>query len=277
MAAAVALALLSTRAASAQHLPLPDTLVALDSPEGQRLFAEADAKVDYYPLSEAYVTQRSGNFCGVASGVMVLGALQVPAPVDDALGTNVFTQEDFFNACARSVLSPTLMPGMTIDQLADLLQCHPARAVAVHAADTTLDAFRAEAAKNLATPGDFLVVNYDRAGLGQPAMGHISPLGAYDAKADKLLVMDVARYKYPPVWADTAAVFRAMSTNDFVSGKTRGYVEASAAPGAPGPRGAKARDPLRYLAGIVVAAFLLGALVGGFVQTRRRRRKARAA
>jgi hypothetical protein len=205
---------------------------------------------------------------------MVLNALQVSAPVDDQSGAPFFTQDDFWSACARGVLSPTLMPGMTIDQLADLLQCHPARARAVHAGDTTLEGFRVAAAKNLATPGDYIIVNYDRAGVGQEKMGHISPLGAYDAKADKLLLLDVARYKYPPVWVDAAALFGAMSTDDFVSGKTRGFVEVSAAPSAPGPVGARtARNPLHIAIGVLALAFALGAALGAFVQTRRLERR----
>ncbi|HTQ48667.1 MAG TPA: phytochelatin synthase family protein [Polyangiaceae bacterium] len=275
--AAVLAASTLARGAAAQHRPLPTTLVALDSTEGQRLFEEADARADYWNLSEQYVTQRSGNFCGVASGVMVLGALQVTAPMDDQLGAPAFTQDSFFNECARRVLSPTLMPGMTIDQLADLLQCHPATAHAVHAADTTLADFRALAAKNLATAGDYLIVNYDRAGLGQEHMGHISPLGAYDAKADKFLVLDVARYKYPPVWADAAALFAAMSTDDFVSGKTRGFVVASAAPVAPGPVGARtARNPIHIAEAIGLGLFLLGVALGAGVQTWRLKRRYRA-
>jgi hypothetical protein len=105
-------------------------------------------------------------------------------------------------------------------------------------------------------------------------MGHISPLGAYDAKADKILVMDVARYKYPPVWVDAPALFAAMSTSDFVSGKSRGFLSVAAAPSAPGPSGAKApRSPLRILAGILAVAFLLGGALGAFVQTLRLKRR----
>jgi hypothetical protein len=265
---------LVTRGTRAQHQPVAAPLVALESAEGQRLFEEADARADFWSLSEQYVTQQSGNFCGVASGAMVLNALQVSAPTDKQTGSPYFTQDDFFNACARGVLSPTLMPGMTIDQLVDLLQCHPAKAQAIHAADTTLADFRALAAKNLATPGDYIVVNYDRAGVGQEKMGHISPLGAYSAKADRFLVLDVARYKYPPVWVDAAALFGAMRTDDFVSGKTRGFVVVSAAPSPPGPKGARtARSPLRIAAGLLVLAFLLGFALGAVVQTRRLRRR----
>jgi hypothetical protein len=265
---------LAPRVALAQYKALPPSLVALDSPEGQRLFEEADARADYWSLTEQYATQRSGNFCGVASAVTVLNAMQVSAPVDDQLGVPYFTQDDFFNGCARGVLSPTMMPGMTIDQLADLLRCHPATATAVHASDTTLADFRALAAKNLATPGDYLIVNIDRAGIGQDKMGHISPLGAYDSKADKFLFLDVARYKYPPVWVDAAGLFAAMSTDDFVSGKTRGFVTVSPAPSAPGPTGAKtARNPLHIGIALLLGAFLLGGLAGAGVQTRRLKRR----
>jgi hypothetical protein len=269
-AIAVLAGLLVPASAWAQHAPLPATLVALDSPEGQRLFAEADARADFFPLSEQLVSQRRANFCGVASAVTVLNALQVAAPEDGDVGAPYFTQDNFWNERARGVLSPTMMPGITLDQLADLLQCHPATAHATHAADTTLEAFRAVAAKNLATPGDFLIVNYDRAGVGQETMGHISPLGAYNSKADKILLLDVARYKYPPVWADTAALFAAMKTKDFVSDRTRGFVVVAAAPTPPGPTGARpARNLLHIGIGILALSFALGALAGAFVQTRR--------
>ena len=260
--------------AQAQHAPLPASLLALDSPEGQRLFAEADARADFFSLSEHYETQRSGNFCGVASAVMVLNALQVTAPIAPEVGAPIFTQENFWNERARGVLSPTLMPGMTVGQLADLLQCHPATARVVHAADTTLADFRALAAKNLSTPGDYIIVNYDRAGVGQETMGHISPLAAYEAKADKFLLLDVARYKYPPVWVDAAALFAAMSTNDFVSAKTRGFVVVAAAAAPPGPSGAKpARNVKQIALGIVAIIFLLGIALGAGVQTLRLKRR----
>ena len=43
-------------------------------------------------------------------------------------------------------------------------------------------------------------MNYLRKAIGQERGGHISPLAAYDAKSDRFLILDVARYKYPPVW-----------------------------------------------------------------------------
>ena len=82
----------------------------------------------------------------------------------------------------------------------------------------------------LGEPGHFVIVNYLRKALGQEVGGHISPLAAYDAKSDRFLLLDVARYKYPPVWVKTSDIFDAMNTSDAANdGKSRGYVLVTAA------------------------------------------------
>lgn len=44
--------------------------------------------------------------------------------------------------------------------------------------------------------------------------GHFSPLGAYHAPTDSFLIVDVAKYKYPPVWVGADTLFTAMATVD---------------------------------------------------------------
>jgi hypothetical protein len=74
-----------------------------------------------------------------------------------------------------------------------------------------------------------VIVNYLRKAMGEETGGHISPLAAYDGKADRFLILDVARYKYPPVWVKTADMFAAMNTPDAVNdNKTRGFVLVTA-------------------------------------------------
>jgi hypothetical protein len=54
-------------------------------------------------------------------------------------------------------------------------------------------------------------------------------LAAYDEKADRFLILDVARYKYPPLWVTTSDLFEAMNTSDPDNdNKTRGCVLVSA-------------------------------------------------
>ena len=65
--------------------------------------------------------------------------------------------------------------------------------------------------------------------MGQEKGGHISPLAAYNSKADRFLILDVARYKYPPVWVSTSDLFAAMNTTDSDNdNKTRGFVVVGA-------------------------------------------------
>ena len=73
----------------------------------------------------------------------------------------------------------------------------------------------------------FVVVNYDRRVLAQEGVGHISPVAAYSADKDAVLVMDVAAYKYPSTWVPLPKLWRAMQGVDPDSGKTRGYLLAS--------------------------------------------------
>jgi hypothetical protein len=107
----------------------------------------------------------------------------------------------------------------------------------VHHAETGgVDEFRKLASESLAGKNRFVIVNYLRRALGEEIGGHISPLGAYDEKSDRFLILDVARYKYPPVWVKTAHLFDAMNTPDSDNdNKTRGYALISGQPSAGNP------------------------------------------
>ena len=63
-----------------------------------------------------------------------------------------------------------------------------------------------------------------RTGVGEVGGGHMSPIAAFDETTDRVLIADVSRYKYPPVWATLASVFNAMNTTDVGSGMSRGWV-----------------------------------------------------
>ena len=73
---------------------------------------------------------------------------------------------------------------------------------------------RYELKSALIDPYARVMINYDRKGLGQVGGGHFSPLGAYHEKTDSFLIMDVAKYKYPPVWVGAATLYGAMATPD---------------------------------------------------------------
>ncbi len=90
----------------------------------------------------------------------------------------------------------------------------------------TLDRFRQMAVTNLQESDNFVLVNYLRKSIGPQRWGHISPIAAYNQQTDCFLILDVSRYKYPPVWVKASELWQAMATNSD-SGKTRGFVLVS--------------------------------------------------
>lgn len=212
----------------ADSLPLPDNLIAAASPQGEALLIDADAREAYFTLASNYLTQKTQSFCGVASMVMVFNALQLPAPeVPEYAPYRTFTQDNIFNDRTEAILPQTtiLKQGITLDQIGQLLQVQPVDVTVRHASDSSLDSFRSEAAAYLAQPGHYVLANYFRNALGQQKGGHFSPVAAYDKESDRFLILDVARYKYPPVWVKAEELFAAMNTKDSDNAdKSRGYV-----------------------------------------------------
>jgi Phytochelatin synthase len=214
-----------------QTLPLSPNLIAFNSDEGENLLVESKYREDFFPLSMQFVTQTNQAYCGVASIVMVLNGLGITAPESQQYAPfRVFTQENFFNNDkTKKVITPEVVSrkGMTLEQLGGLLASYDTKVNVYHAADTSLENFRKLAGENLKRQNNFVIVNYLRKQIGQEKGGHISPLAAYNQQTDRFLILDVSRYKYPPVWVKTADLWKAMATVDSDSGKTRGFVFVS--------------------------------------------------
>ncbi|BCP54616.1 primitive phytochelatin synthase [Kaistia sp. 32K] len=220
--------LVAISGASAETLPLPSNLIGAATEEGEALLVGAEAREAYFSLADQFVTQKNQAYCGVASMVMVLNAAGVPAPAAPGYEPyHVFTQDNLLDERTDAIVAreTILKQGMTLDELGGVLTTQPVDVTVQHAGDTSLDAFRETARDYLAKSGHFVVVNYLRKSIRQEVGGHISPLAAYDADTDRFLILDVARYKYPPVWVTSADLFAAMNTPDDANGgRTRGFV-----------------------------------------------------
>lgn len=220
----------------AQTLPASPQLIPFNSSEGEQLLIDSQARQDYFRLSNQFVTQINQAYCGVASSVMVLNALEIPAPESPQTKPfRVFTQENFFVGVAswnknreetKKVISADLIAkrGMTLAQLGGLLTSHGAKVNVYYGADLDLDRFRSLLRQNLSERDNFAIVNYLRKTIGQERGGHISPIAAYHQLTDRFLILDVSRYKYPPVWVKAIDLWQAIKTTDSDSGKTRGFV-----------------------------------------------------
>ena len=120
---------------SVNRLPLPKHLISLESPMGKKLLNESEIRQDYIPLSTNFETQLRPAYCGVASAVMVLNALGSYKSTYQH-----FTQDTFFTKKASSIRSPysVTFSGMSLDELAALLQSHNRKVEVYHASNSTL-------------------------------------------------------------------------------------------------------------------------------------------
>jgi hypothetical protein len=217
--------------AFADTLAVPPNLIALDSAQGRQLLLSADTTAAYFPLSEQFTTQVNQAYCGVASTVMILNALHMPAPRSAELGElSVFDQQNVFDDKAEAAVSRDVVEhmGMTLDQLGAFIGAHGLKVEVHHASDSDVDGFRRDAIAHLGAPDQYILINFLRSALNEKIGGHISPLAAYNAKADRFLLLDVSRYKYPPVWVTAQELFAAMNTPDKDNmSRSRGFVDVS--------------------------------------------------
>lgn len=207
-----------------------EPLIYFLEPQSAELLDGAE-KRDFMPLMAAFVSEYQATFCGVASSVMALNALGIKPPLAPRwYPYSYWDQDNIFSAEVLKAVKPVSginADGITLEQLQTLLNLSGAKAEKMFASDTSADAFRKAARAAIADPNAVLIVNFGRAELGQPGIaggGHISPIAAYNAKTDRFLVLDVARYKFPPSWVTADRLYAAMNTPDSSSGKTRGYV-----------------------------------------------------
>jgi len=204
--------------------PLPPNAIAFSSPAGRQIFAEALAAEGlngYFPLAEQFHTQSDPAFCGLGSLVVALNALAID-PERLWKGPWRWFAEELLDCCVP--LEDVRERGLDIDELACLARCNGADVEVFRADGATLDTWRAALAT--AASGEAVVVaSYDRKAMGQTGTGHFSPVGGYHAERDLALVLDVARFKYPPHWVSAQQLWRAMQSLDATTELPRGWME----------------------------------------------------
>jgi len=212
-------------------MPVPDGLIAFNSTEGEEMmFSPTTTKKSFMQIFQHLQTQKTQALCGAATGATILNAMRVEAPADPwFFPYNYYTQETFFSSCVQNEISmaTVLFQGMTLDELTKAIECWPVSPRKTHAADSTVETFRTAAVDAL-TQGEHVAVNFLRSAIGEQGGGHWVPLGAYSVAKDMFLLLDVSRYKYPPVWVPANVLFDAMNTVDSTSGLTRGFITVQA-------------------------------------------------
>jgi glutathione gamma-glutamylcysteinyltransferase len=203
--------------------PLPAEAIAFSSTEGRQVFAEALAagSLDgYFPLAEQFHTQSEPAYCGLGSLVVALNALAID-PGRLWKGPWRWFGEELLDCCVP--LAEVRERGLALDELACLARCNGAEVDVVRADGANLGAWR-EALTTASRGAAVLIAAYDRAVLGQTGSGHFSPIGGYHQDRDLALVLDVARFKYPPHWISAERLWKAMQSLDLATGRARGWM-----------------------------------------------------
>lgn len=203
-------------------------VIPADDPLAEHFFDQAKAKAGFWKLIQNFESQVDQTYCGIASAVTVLNSLDVPAPASPAIYPyRRFDENNIFTDAVLSIKAPKIvhLGGLTLDELGKVLSSFGVQ-VTVHHADSPLDldGFRTIAAAALADPDARVIVNFERKVLGESGEGHHSPLGAYDATTDRFLLLDVARYRLPPIWVSAADLWAAMNTDDTDTHAKRGFL-----------------------------------------------------
>lgn len=206
--------------------PLPHAQIAFASDRGRAIFAQAlsaNTMEGYFRLAQQLHTQSEPAYCGLGSLVMALNALDID-PGRLWRGPWRWFSEELLDCCVP--LAQVQERGLTLDEVACLARCNGAHAQ-LYRPDEGHDLSRLREHLLQASQdaqGPILLVSYDRSALGQTGQGHFSPLGGYWRDEDLALIMDVARFKYPPHWTPLEQLYQAMCAPDSSTGRSRGWI-----------------------------------------------------
>ncbi|PLW17373.1 hypothetical protein PCANC_14083 [Puccinia coronata f. sp. avenae] len=220
---------------------LPESCLSFTSDQGKALFrsALADGHLEsFFPLASQLVTQHEPSFCGLATLCTVLNALGVD-PKRVWKHPWRWYEQDMLDCCRP--LDSIRKNGITLAEFNCLARCNglalTTRSPPIGAPEDDpvayqngLQEFRDQVARVTALSSAFLVVSFCRSTLGQTGTGHFSPVAGYSSEQDRVLVLDVARFKYPSYWVGLEDLYKSMIPVDPASERPRGYTILSYSP-----------------------------------------------
>lgn len=210
-------------------------------PETQSYFQTHPAP-QYDLLTTYYTVQRNDTSCSVAACAMVLNSLkeikegkrlekiasqnEILEMVNDPLWDRATSDEG---------------TGVTLEQYATFLRkCFKAYGIQDVSVEVVYVENQSEQVEKRLTQdlidattilGTFLLFDFEQSMLinSNYPIGHISPVGGYDAKTNRVLVLDVDRVWTGPYWVNEKRLLEAMNTYDETEGLSkptyRGYIK----------------------------------------------------
>lgn len=216
-------------AAEPKYGPAGDPVAVPISQDHAYLSSSSGAASDYWRLSPFYVPQFNEFACSAASVVAAFNALlpQSRRTDSDRNLTQAALLADPVNADWRDLLSPAGLKGrhgVALEQLETFLKrnlqprgcrgCTVERREVSESGEATREAFRKALAAGENDPRDVLLVHFVQDELTKAPGGpfaHVSPVGAYDAGTDRVLILDVDGEWYEPYWVPRRRLVDAMA------------------------------------------------------------------
>ncbi|KAI8050124.1 Phytochelatin synthase-domain-containing protein [Gilbertella persicaria] len=197
-------------------------LVKFTSVEGKRLFRNAMVQgraESFFKLMGNFSTQSSPTQGGVSSLAMVLNALEIDPKKIWKGNWRWFSSEQMQTCSPAESIQER---GIPFDEFTCLAQAY---CQVQSRRGASYKQFLSDLESVTSDSNSQMVVHYSRFALGQQdLLAHFSPIGGYNKSEDQVLIMDVARGKYPSVWVNTKALYRAMmAPSHEEAGRSRGY------------------------------------------------------
>lgn len=110
--------------------------------------------------------------------------------------------------------------GINFDQFVCLAHCNYLKADATRGTEKmSVEEFRRVVEQSTKQDESFIVASYSRPALMQTGEGHFSPIAGYHPQKDLVLILDVARFKYPPYWVSLPLLVKSMKELDVSTGE----------------------------------------------------------
>lgn len=203
-------------------------LAYLNTPQGKTRLLAAQWNDTYFQVSPYIDTQENQGFCGIASMAASLNSLpQLDRPFSaDDWPYRYFTQDNLFTVQSSKVKAKPIVAasGLTLEQMQLFLNALNIKSSVSFGSALSADTLRNLLKSTLNRPDQRLIVDFSRQSLQQEGHGHFSPIAAYDAVSDSVLILDVAKFKYPPFWVNVNDLLGSIQTIDSDSGKSRGIL-----------------------------------------------------
>jgi len=193
---------------------------------------------DFWALIPYYAAQMDESACSVASMTMVVNGARVGKKLtaDDELVTQkAISEKVLHQAWHKGMLKKMAGFSTTLDELGEIAREAfekygvPPKSVEVVHADAIDEKTKARLhealVENEKSARDFILINFNqKVFTGDAEVGHIAPIGAYDAVHHKVLVLDPDRTWYEPYWVSEETLLMGMATKDSSTKRNRGYV-----------------------------------------------------